>query len=49
MSYRLELRNRLYVGFAIGWSYYAKDELHEYDEVIVYIGLISLTIKYYGT
>lgn len=47
MSWELEMTNRLRIGFAIGWSYYSKDEDHDWSELIVYIGLISITLKIY--
>jgi len=47
MSWELEMHNRLKVGFAMGWSYYSKDEDHDWGELIIYIGLISLTFKHY--
>mgnify|MGYP003624342654 FL=1 len=49
MSYSLELHNRLPIGFALGWSYYDQDIEHSYRELVMYIGLISVTIKYYET
>lgn len=47
MSYRLELYNRLRVGFALGWSYYSRDRKHNWSELVIYLGLISITIKGY--
>jgi len=47
MSYRLELYNRLRVGFALGWSYYSRDRKHDWSELVIYLGLISITIKGY--
>ena len=41
------MTNRLRIGFAMGWSYYSKDEDHDWSELIVYIGLISITLKIY--
>ena len=49
MSYRVELHNRIAIGFAIGWSYHQKDKYHSYKELVIYLGLISITIKYYET
>ena len=49
MSYRLELYNRLRVGFALGWSYYPIDENNNWSELVIYLGLIGITIKYYET
>ena len=42
----VELHNRLRIGFALGWSYYKKDEAHNYSEITIYIGLISLKITW---
>jgi len=49
MSYRLELYNRLRVGFAFGWSYYPRDKENNWSELVIYLGLIGITIKYYET
>ena len=46
MGWELELHNRLQVGFALGWSYYSKDQEHEWSEINLYIGLIGITLKY---
>lgn len=47
MSYRLELYNRLRVGFALGWSYYSRDMKHDWSELNIYLGLIGITIRGY--
>tara|TARA_R100000231_G_scaffold139474_1_gene120842 strand:- start:769 stop:924 length:156 start_codon:yes stop_codon:yes gene_type:complete len=47
MTYTLELYNRLRVGFALGWSYFERDKDHNWSELVIYIGLISITIKGY--
>ena len=47
MSYELYLNNRILVGFAIGWSYYSKDNDHDYHELNIYLGLISITLNIY--
>ena len=49
MSYTLELYNRIRVGFALGWSYYSRDKDHNWNELILYIGLIAIKIKSYET
>ena len=49
MSYTLELYNRIKVGFALGWSYYSKDKEHNWNELILYIGLLAIKIKSYET
>ena len=46
MEYTISLQNRLRVGFLVGFSYYESDENFEYGEVILYLGLLSLHIKY---
>jgi len=47
MPYRLELHNRIAIGFALGWSYHKRDKYHSYTELVIYLGLISITIKHY--
>jgi hypothetical protein len=42
----IELHNRVKVGFALGWSFYSKDEEFEYSELNIYIGLIGIKITY---
>ena len=42
----IEIQNRIQVGFAVGFSYYGADEYAEYNELILFIGLISIHIKY---
>ena len=46
MSYRIEIKNRIWVGFSIGWAWYGEDVDHPYNEWIIYIGLISINILY---
>ena len=43
---KLEIQNRLRIGFAFGWSYYSKDKEFDYSEVTIYLGLISVKITY---
>ncbi len=31
---------------AFGWSYFGRDESYEYDELKIYLGLISLNFKW---
>lgn len=45
MGYEIEMINRLRIGFAIGWSYYAVDPKYDYSELNIYLGLISISIK----
>ena len=49
MSYKVEIHNRIKIGFAIGWSYYSNDKEHKWNETNIYIGLIGITIKKYET
>ena len=46
MLWDIEIHNRIRIGFAIGWEYYASDEEHKYSEVTIFLGLISMIIKY---
>ena len=46
MQYEISLQNRLKIGFALGFSYYGVDEEFDYGEFVLYIGLLSLHIKY---
>jgi len=39
--------NRLFVGPAFGWSVYLRDDENDMGEVILYLGLISINIKYW--
>ena len=45
-AWEIELQNRIPVGIAVGWSFYNKDENHDYGEFVVYLGLISLHFKW---
>jgi len=40
------LENRINVGFALGFAYYGPDEEFAYSEIILYLGLINIVIKY---
>jgi hypothetical protein len=46
MQYEISLQNRLHIGFALGFSYYGVDKDFDYGEFILYLGLLSLHIKY---
>ncbi len=46
MQYEISLQNRLQIGFALGFSYYGVDKDFEYGEFILYLGLLSLHIRY---
>ena len=47
MSYEIEIQNRIKVGFALGFQYYGKDEEHDWVEFTLFVGLISIVIKYW--
>lgn len=44
-NYEISLVNRLPIGFAIGFSYFRQDENYDHEEVVVYLGLVSIHIK----
>lgn len=46
MSYDIELQNRIHVGFVLGWSSHKPDENYDFGEFILFLGLISINIKY---
>ena len=46
MPWDLEIHNRLRIGIAIGYQYYPPDEQHDWTEVTLFLGLISIVIKY---
>ena len=46
MQYEISLQNRLQIGFALGFSYYGVDKDFDYGEIILYLGLLSLHIRY---
>jgi len=46
MPWDIEIHNRLSVGFALGFQYYEPDALHSWTEVTIFLGLISIVIKY---
>jgi hypothetical protein len=46
MNYSVTIENRISIGFALGWSYYGRNENYDYGELTLYIGLISLKIRY---
>jgi hypothetical protein len=46
MNYSVIIENRISIGFALGWSYYGRNENYDYGELTLYIGLISLKIRY---
>ena len=40
-------RNRINVGFALGFQYYGKDEDHDWAELTIFVGLINIVLKYW--
>jgi hypothetical protein len=46
MPWDLEIHNRISIGFALGFAYYGRDEEHDWSEITLYLGLISIVIKY---
>ena len=42
----IEIQERLSVGLALGWGYYLAVEEYPYDELIIYLGIISINIKW---
>ncbi len=46
MQYEISLQNRLFIGFALGFSHYKVDQEFDYGEFILYLGLLSLHFKY---
>jgi len=46
MPWDIEIHNRIRIGFAIGIQYYAEDEQHDWSELTIFLGLISIVIKY---
>jgi hypothetical protein len=42
----IEVQSRIPVGIALGWSFFDKDENHDYGELIIYLALISLHLKW---
>ena len=46
MPWDIEIHNRITIGFALGWQYYAPDLEHDWTEITFFLGLISIVIKY---
>jgi len=44
MSYKISIHNRIFIGFALGWSYYGKTEEYDYSELTLFLGLLSIVI-----
>ena len=47
MSYEIEILNRIYIGLALGFQYYGKDDDHDWVELTIFVGLISIVFKYW--
>jgi hypothetical protein len=43
---KLEIQERLSIGFALGWSYYGATMNYPYNELVIYLGIISLNLKW---
>ena len=46
-SYQIEIVNRLFIGPVVGLSIYLRDDKEDMGEVILYLGLISIHLKYW--
>jgi len=46
-SYEIEIVNRLTIGPCFGFSIYLKDDDNEMGEWVLYLGLISIHLKYW--
>lgn len=44
--YELSIENRWNIGMAVGWSYYPPDDNHNYNELVVYVFLVSIIIRW---
>ena len=42
----LEIHNRIRIGFALGWSYYGRDNDFSYSELNIYLGFLGLKLIY---
>tara|TARA_R100001460_G_scaffold81971_1_gene122925 strand:- start:10196 stop:10354 length:159 start_codon:yes stop_codon:yes gene_type:complete len=42
----LEIQERLSIGFALGWSFFGATEQFPYDELVIYLGIVSLNFKW---
>jgi len=43
---KLEIQERLSIGFALGWSYFGATIKYPYNELVIYLGIISLNFKW---
>ena len=46
MQYELSVSSRLYIGLAIGWSWYTMDEDYDFGELTLHLGLFNLHLRY---
>ena len=46
MPWDIEIHNRISIGFALGFQYYGQDDEHNWSELTIFLGLISIVIKY---
>ena len=44
--YEVAIENRWNVGMALGWSCYAPADEHNYNELVVYVFLVSIIIRW---
>lgn len=42
----IEIQSRLNIGPVIGWGWYQDDEIFDYSEVVIYLLIISLHIRW---
>ena len=45
-SFSLQIINRFKVGFALGWSYFGREEEYDYWELQLYVRFIGFTFQY---
>jgi len=45
MDFEIEIENRLFIGFQIGFSYYPVDDIFDYSELSIFLGLIALKFR----
>ena len=46
MEYRVTIQSRLWIGLAVGWSYYPMDENYEANQLTFLLGLFALNIQW---
>ncbi len=42
----IEIHNRIPIGFAIGWSWFGIEENYDFNEIIIYLVIISVHFKW---